>query len=243
MPRLTTLHSTVWYALAAALLAGCSTDQPSPDPDQLPLADMTVDMTAGEQVSDFAINGDGLTAICPVVGFQPCGGDLSGTWNVVSFCPEDPAAAAALFEHPYDDRQACKDRTKNTVDAVVTQTGTITFAAGEIVMDVTSTYDLTYGFTDACLAVAVPAEPDPKSACLAMEKPGKLSCTYQPDRCVCTGKIVNPGQTETAPYELVSSTQLKMDGMLAGFCRSGSVLILDWEKHPISWRYWILQLP
>jgi hypothetical protein len=229
--------------LAAALVAGCSDDGASGAPDRA-LADLAPrdGGVADTTVSDGA-GADGSTALCPVVGFKACGGDLIGAWDVVSFCPEDAAAAAALFEHPFDDLAACKDRTKNTVDAVVTQDGTVTFTAGEIVSKVTSTYDLTYGYTDACLAAIEPARSDPESACLAQQKTGKLTCAYQPDRCVCVGQIVNPGQEEAAPYEKVGSTQIKMGNILADYCRSDPVLILDWEKHPVSWRYWILKLP
>jgi hypothetical protein len=239
------LHRNIVLLLvAAATAAACSDDDKSPKPDQLPVDMAAQDARVADgKAPDLAVATDGSAGLCPVVGFKACGGDLLGSWDVVSFCPEDAAAAAALFEHPFDNLQQCKDRTKNTVDAVVTEVGTMTFTASELTSKVTSTHDLTYGFTDACLAAAFPAAPDPKTACLDQQKSGKLTCTYQPDRCVCVGQLVHPGQEEKNPYEQVGTTQIKMGNVLADYCRTGPVLILDWEKHPISWRYWILKQP
>ena len=106
--------------------------------------------------------------------------------------------------------------------------------------------DLSYGFTDACLAAAEPGASSPAAACAAMNKTGKLTCTYSasgPTTCSCTGTVQAPDEDSTSPYTLnsVSSLTLSPGKESATFCRTGDVLILDWVPHPVSWRYWILK--
>ena len=227
------------------LSAGCTADGDEnlvADPRTPDLAGRDARETDGA-VSDVDAPSEGLTGQCPVMGFEACGGKLIGAWDVVSLCPDDAAAAAKLFEHPFDNHDACADRTQNTVDARATESGTVTFAADELTTRVTSTLDLTYGFTDACLAVAFPAASDPRTACLDQQKAGRLTCTYQPDRCVCSGQVVHSGEQETVPYSRVGASQIMIGKIRVDYCKSGSVLVLDWQKHPVSWRYWILEQP
>lgn len=211
--------------LALSIVAACSSDPSAPSADAaVPTVDAGV-----------------LSPGCPVADFAPCGGDLQGTWNAVSFCPEDPEAAAALFEHPYSNLPECSDRSVNTVVGMLVHTGTVTFAGGTLTTDVQVGGEVTYGFTDACLAAVDPAAATPQAACDGM--PAQLTCAYTTGLCSCSGTISPQALADSAPYETVDATTIRYDGVTAAYCTDGEVLILDWAEHPVSWRYWILSRP
>lgn len=201
------------------------------------------DVSLGEGgTADTTAGSDGMPASCPVQGYAPCGGNLLGSWTFVSLCPEDQAQADALFEHPYDNLDACKDRTANFVHGSWVRQGTMTFTATEVTVKMKSRVDISYGFTDACLAVAQPAAATPSNACTSLAKPGKLSCSYAPGLCTCEGSVAAPDEDSTSPYAVADGNLLSVGsgGEAATFCQDGDVLILDWTPHPITWRYWIL---
>jgi len=179
-------------------------------------------------------------AACPLVGYQPCGGDLTGTWNVLRYCPEDPAAAQALFEHPYDDLAQCQ-RPENPVSAVRSWSGTVAFAAGLVTLDIASSVAVSYGFTDACLAAARPGVSGAAAQCAALATQ-VLSCTYQPGLCTCTGVVPYPDEKLTEPWS-ASGSDLSLAGEQATYCVSGKGLVIDFKVHPVSWRWWVLERP
>lgn len=181
-----------------------------------------------------------LSTECPVTHFTPCGGDVTGTWAIRSFCPEDAEAAAELFEHPYDDRPECQGP-GNPVDGVATTVGSISFDHdGRVSIASSSGYSLSYGFSDACLGV-VQRDGSPEEACLAMESNGRLECEYEPNACTCAGQLDSPEVVETGNYVIDGDQITLNDEQLAWYCRDGDVLILDFIMHPTSWRYWILE--
>ncbi len=239
--------NTLNLCLAFLLFAGCSDDG---DPNRDAGADTgsavdtttTVDLAADSSGTAEAGAVDaGLTTACPVKGYKPCGGELKGPWTFVDLCPEDQKKADALFEHPYDNLTECKDRDKNFVNAKWERDGTMTFDGAKVHLKMKAAVKITYGFTDACLKAAKPKEATPKDACAAMEKPGKLSCVYTAGQgCTCKGTVKAPDDDTSSAYT-VSENILTVGKDQATFCRSSGVLILDWKKHPISWRYWILK--
>ncbi len=220
--------------LCALLLAGCGGADPVvPDGGTTPDASTTPD--AGSTLDA----GQALSEVCPVTQFTACGGDVQGSWRIRSFCPEDQATADALYEHPFDDRPQCQ-RPDNPVNAVRTLTGTITFAGTTMTMATTTKTSLSYGFTDACLAVAFRNITDPMQACSELENNGRLSCTYAANLCTCQGTLPQASDVEDAEFE-ISGNQLTLGGrQTADYCIDGQRLTFDWAQHPISWRYWIM---
>lgn len=175
-------------------------------------------------------------------GYSACGGDLLGTWHFVSLCPEDQAKADALFEHPFDNAEACQDRTLNHVRGTWVREGTMTFTATDVGMKLTSKAEVSYGFTDACLAVASPFGATPADACAALTKPDRLTCSYAPGLCTCVGSVPAPDEDSKGSYLVSDGNMLTLNsGEMATFCAAGDQLILDWAQHPVSWRYWILK--
>lgn len=231
------MRPIVMACVALLAAAACSeVDDPAQDGD-VPRQDSGADASTTPTPDA----GGGLTTACPVKGYKPCGGKLEGTWTFVDLCPEDQAKADALFEHPYDNLTPCKDRTKNFVIAAWNRDGTMAFSGGKVAVKMKTSVDINYGFTDACLTAAKPAEATPKAACAAMEKPGKLACVYETAKgCTCKGNVKAPDEDTTSDYTASGQT-FTVGKDVATYCVDNKVLIFDFEKHPISWRYWILK--
>ncbi|RLB54575.1 MAG: hypothetical protein DRJ42_08720 [Deltaproteobacteria bacterium] len=179
-------------------------------------------------------------AYCPVVDYAACGGDLTGTWAFRSLCPDDPAAAAALCEHPYDDRAECVGAGNEAV-CDGTHTGTLTFNAdGTVDIDTTVTLVGTWSFTDACLAAAVTTGTTPEERCANFGN-GRATCTYE-GSCTCVGDPIVEADTNTATYAVVGDELTIGDDPPASYCIAGDLLTMDYYVfHPVSWRYWVLE--
>lgn len=181
---------------------------------------------------------------CPVAAEPPCGGFLEGsTWTIVDFCPEDPTAAAALFEHPYGDLPACQPP-GGTVQGQLVDSGEIAFVDGEIVLDIGGYAATTYTFSPACLAAAKPGQ-EPALACAAMSKPDLMACSFGGSGagpCTCLAKVPKEGGKSKLPYAVVGGTTLKAGNEFsAAYCVQGDRLILDVSPHIVSWRWWLLK--
>ncbi len=248
---LTHLIRLILFALLFAVVACSGTTRPiSHDAghdasivvDSVPVADMSVRDTR-DSLGDAPV-GDGGAALCPVTGYAPCGGDLLGVWTFVSLCPENQAKADALLEHPYDNLAECKDRSKNFVKGVWHRQGSMTFDKDQVTVKMKTYLAITYGFTDVCLAAAKPSATSPAEVCIAMNKSGKLSCSYAKALCTCAAKVQATDEDSTTSYTVSGNVlRLGSDKESATFCRTDDVLILDWTPHPVSWRYWILKRP
>ncbi len=180
---------------------------------------------------------------CPTAAEVPCGGALEGTrWSIVDFCPEDPAAAAALFEHPFDDLPACQPPGSAAAGQLV-DTGEIAFQDGQIVMDIGGYAQTTYTFSAACLAAVKPGA-EPAVACASLAKPGVMTCSLGPGAgtCICEAKVPKEGGKSTLPYAIVGGTTLKVGTEFsADYCVQGERLLLDVSPHIVSWRWWLLK--
>lgn len=183
---------------------------------------------------------------CPVAAEPPCGGALEGsTWTIVDFCPEDPTAAAALFEHPYGDLPACQPP-GGSVQGNLVDSGEIAFVDGEMVLDIGGYAETTYTFSPACLAAAKPGQ-EPAAACAAMSKADLMACSFAgagsgSGTCTCHAKIPKEGGKSKFPYAIVAGTTLKAGSEFsAGYCVQGDRLVLDVSPHIVSWRWWLLK--
>ncbi len=179
------------------------------------------------------------TAECPVVDYAACAGTIEGTWHFVSMCPDDQAAADALYEHPFDNLDACKPP-GGTVVAKRTIDGTLIFTGGTIEFDQTGLIELTYGFDPQRLAAAKPEAASPEAACAAIPVNEKLTCTLDGETCTCDGAVESPAEQVTGTYVVDWDRLTVEDELTADFCAADDVLIIDWDQFEVSWRYWIL---
>lgn len=176
---------------------------------------------------------------CPVVGYEACGGDLTGTWAFRSLCPEDAAAAAALCEHPYDDQAVCTGP-GNEARCDTSYEGTLTFGTDAMVtIAATDTIIASWNFTDDCLAaVARGTTPEERCASLGNER---LTCTYD-GACHCVGAPIVQEDLNTVPFAVDGMDVTLGEDPPASYCVDGDRLTMDYYVfHPVSWRYWVLE--
>jgi hypothetical protein len=195
----------------------------------------------GGSASTDAGSGDaGDDPYCPVVDYAACGGDLLGTWALRALCPEDPAAAAALCEHPYDDRAVCSGAGHEAI-CDSSAAGTFTFNGDDTVdIDTTLTLISTWHFTDDCLADVDPAGADAEARCLGMGN-DRLTCSYQ-DHCSCVSDPMPQSDTTTGTWAIVDGDLVLGDDPPSSYCVDGDGLVMDYYVyHPVSWRYWVLE--
>jgi hypothetical protein len=178
---------------------------------------------------------------CPVVGYSACGGDILGTWGMRALCPEDPAAAAALCEHPYDNRTVCTG-TGNEATCDGSVSGTLTFKAdGTVEIDTQLTLVTSYNFTDECLAAAITTGTTAEERCLSMTKADKLTCSYNA-RCTCVSAPMVESDKKTGTYKIEGQDLTLGEDPPASYCVDGDRLTMDYYVfHPVSWRYWVLE--
>lgn len=191
---------------------------------------------AGGDATAPTADASGVGGECPAA-FTACGGELTGTWQVAGFCPDDPEAAAALFEHPFSDLPECQDRTANIVEGRLVHSGTLTFAATSVEADFTEEAQVTWGFTTACLA-AIDATATPEDACAALG--GRATCAFAAGVCTCDAVIEGKPSTGSLPLVTVDADTITIDGASVDYCAGEGSLVLDWAEHPVSWRYWVL---
>jgi hypothetical protein len=177
-------------------------------------------------------------AACPVVAYAACGGALEGTWTFDGLCPEAPADVPC--EGPYDD-PACQGG-GNQAHCALSATGSMTFTATDVHVVRDLYADATYVFTPECLAAVKPGV-TPESACTLMSNPSRgLACSFADGACTCAGRAGPEPSDDTVPYTVTGANLVLGDEepMAATYCVADGRLTIDFDPHPQSWRYWVL---
>ena len=192
----------------------------------------------GETVADGTGDVPG-SPYCPVVDFEPCGGDLTGRWSLVAYCPEDPAAAAALYESPYDDHPECVGGGNETIGHSEVA-GDFEFAAdGSVTVSTTTTIVMEWVFTDGCLTAAGLAGATSAERCAAVGN-DHLACEYAPDACRCISDPMEEAGGGGTTYTVTGNEVQLGEEPPAAYCVDGDSLIMDYYLyHPVSWRWWV----
>lgn len=234
-----------------ALLVICNAcgDDDSTSPDSAAVSDgaVTADAAVGDATATDTATADTATAdapagdeYCPVVGYTACGGDILGTWAMRALCPEDPAAAAELCQHPYDNLAICTGPGNEAV-CDGTPSGTLTFNAdGSLDIDTQISLVTSYNYTDQCLEAAVRAGVTAEERCLSMAN-DHLTCTYE-GHCHCVSDPMVESDKKTDTYTIDGDDLILGEDPPSTWCVDGDRLIMDYYLvHPVSWRYWVLE--
>jgi len=178
---------------------------------------------------------------CPVVGYEPCGGELVGTWAFRAVCPDDPVAAAAVCKHPFDDQQVCTGA-GNEALCDGTHSGTLAFHAdGTVDIDTQVSLVVTWHFSDECMEAVVDEGATPEERCGSLDTMENQSCSYNV-QCICVAEPLIEGSTATAEYAIAGQDLVIGDDPPSTWCVDGDILTMDfYAYHPDSWRYWILE--
>ncbi len=235
-------NGVVVAGLIASALTACSGWSVADDPDGG--NSTSTDASAGVDTlaADVSASPDaaGDDPYCPVVGYSACGGDVVGTWALRSLCPDDPVAAAALCEHPYDDRSECTGPGNEAI-CDSTNTGTFVFNADES-LEFTTGYSMvaTWNYTDACLMAAPLSGSSAEARCAAMAN-DHLSCVYD-GGCTCVSDPMAETATDTGTYAIVDDEITIGGDPPASYCVQNGILTMDYYLyHPVSWRYWVFE--
>jgi hypothetical protein len=147
--------------------------------------------------------------------FQPCGGDVEGTWKFKQLCSD----TTALGQDPFGG--SCPDA---SVDMDITVDGTVTFTAGgEMQMSgMTMNMAITYNIPNSC----IPAN----AQCVGLfgtdaEDP---VCAESGSKCVCEKTSTNTGEPETMSYTVEGNNLVttNSDGEVdtVPFCQQGNTV-------------------
>jgi hypothetical protein len=156
--------------------------------------------------------------------FKPCGGDPSGTWDIVSACLEGDLLAslnaAAGADYP--------DCAGGVSAASVTLTGSVTYGAGTYSYDAQSNVAETVTYTPKCYSSVSPGSTLSTSTCngiqqaLILDAGATASCTYATS-CNCQLTVANVN-TSSGTYQVSGSTITEDTGSSYDFCVNGNTM-------------------
>jgi hypothetical protein len=165
----------------------------------------------------------------------PCGGDIEGTWEVTSVCPNgDLSTMVSSMGSGEELPTTCRDLFQNfTIDMA----GTITFADGTMISDLVTTVKGREHLTPACmtslLGSTVPSFTP--SSCSEMENEltkgdtsNSATCAAKAGSCDCDITAVSSGTKKEHAYTLSDNQMVDPTGQddPMGYCVSGTTLIL-----------------
>jgi hypothetical protein len=192
-------------------------------------------------------------AICKDLDFSPCGGDLIGTWKIVTVCLnmtiDDPDGDEDIT-NPYGFVPECESV---VLGADVQWLGSIIFSEdGNYEQDFHNTVSPYYDFPDACLTGLANwaqendypvTDSSPEGVCDALndDEKSNMNCSYASGNCHCTVEITDDEpekepEVRTGTFT-VDGTSLFMDGSETGvpYCVEGTRAVVEWvpdEQNP-----------
>ncbi|HSY25487.1 MAG TPA: hypothetical protein VK841_25375 [Polyangiaceae bacterium] len=184
----------------------------------------TTGASGGTGTSGTTSGTSGSTTSCNQA-FTPCGGDVTGTWTIVSDCIVSSAEADA----------GCVGET----GTVTVQSGseTLTFNAGAYSVSATQgTSSETLTIPIACLSVAgfdAGTLCDEESLLFAQADGGSTgSCTLSASSCTCSGTTTTSSDASSGTYVLSGNTVMinPADGgasTVGSYCVQGNTLYVD----------------
>jgi hypothetical protein len=162
--------------------------------------------------------------------FSSCGGDLTGTWIVDSFCTEGSLTDALEAEAGLP--SACDGIFKS---ANIDISGTLQYANSIETPNLVMTMKVLFQYTSACIsALAGTSVVLSQAACDAgatsVQDSGfdTVTCTLASGSCNCNGSLTQTSMQST-PYSLSGGTIKYSAGNDAQYCVSGNILAMRIE--------------
>ena len=179
--------------------------------------------------------------VCATVADAPCGGDLSGTWQLADFCTPEPAGSDQTCEGPGENEAACAGDASARICNLL-YGGAADFTAGELTASFSVSARIQYTFTDPCLAAIGDGEQG-QAACDGVATP-KLGCEYADGSCACEAVLDPQSETRLLTYTVDGDTiTLDDSGKTATgtYCVDSDRLTIVFDPHgPQGWRAWVL---
>ena len=235
-------HALYLMMVALASLAACGDEaaNPAPEPEVTPEPDLQPEAEPDGAVVLGLHGANEPLGVCAGVSDAPCGGDLSGVWQLTDFCTPDPAGEDRSCEGPGEDEAACEgDASSRTCNLLYG--GRMDFVGDEIRADLSVGIRVRYHFDDACLA-ALGAGGEASCDGLATTR---LSCEYSPNACDCEAGLEPETEALTIAYSAEGERIVVGDGGRAAegsYCVQGDRLTIVFDSHgPEGWRAWVLE--
>lgn len=166
-----------------------------------------------------------ITATACSGTFNACGGDPTGTWELVTLCVEGDLVSGLNADMATED-PACA----NTFSAArLAMGGQVTYGDGNYSFDATMEMAETITYTPACVSAVRPGLVLSASVCGQLEdglnrEPGsKMTCSYTGTSCDCQGTLVHVNNT-SGTYTVDGSTITEDSGTSYEYCVSGGTM-------------------
>lgn len=174
-------------------------------------------------------NGPIKSTLC-TESFTACGGDPSGTWNVVGVCLDGDLAAAYNSQHS----DACASQ---TTGADLSRSGSATYKAATSDADAVVSYQSTTeekaaeSFSPDCAKDAYDITTLDANGCAQIQKTlqngdaqKKVTCSLSGGNCDCRVTIVHTRKVQNM-FTISDSTIVESDDSSYDFCVTGSTMI------------------
>jgi hypothetical protein len=181
---------------------------------------------------------------CPSA-FDACGGDLDGTWQILTFCPADGGSLTRPCESPWDDQAVCRGAPNEAICTTL-YGGTIAFGSdGRAEVTMTMGFEVQYTLSPDCALAAAagrqPAPTDPAEACASLGS-DRIECLFADGLCRCEGgEPSGEGETFEDEYQAEGDHLVigptRSEPIAGPYCVDGDDLVI---QGPIGWAYWVL---
>lgn len=187
---------------AAEDVAGTADVTQTDDDVTEPEGDVTADTPPSEDVEAPKDTGPAAPFLCAeaVPGFEACGGEVKGVWNVVEYCVDFDAA----FENPF--AEACPD---STVAGQFNMAGVFTFDDTTITLEFTT--------QEVAITMTIPSEclTTLQLTCETIGEGGEgpeLDCITEGDFCICSALHSDePEDPEVSDYVIDGNNMVITD--------------------------------
>ena len=175
----------------------------------------------GTQTSTSTGNGDSSSACSET--FTACGGDPTGTWDIISVCMQGDLAAAANVNYAADS-VACSSL---CTGATLAAHGSVAYSAGSIQPNAVLSLSETLEMTASCYAALFGGAWNSASCAAVAQMLEKQSgttaaCSAGKSVCDCVYMATTPASADT--YTVNGSTLVASDGSTTEFCVQGSTM-------------------
>lgn len=179
--------------------------------------------------------------VCATVADAPCGGDISGVWQLEDFCTPEPAGSDIPCEGPGEDEPDCDGEAGVRICNLL-YGGTANFTSDTIEAGFSVGLRVRYSFNDVCLA-AIGGGAEGEAACSSLGN-DRLSCEYSDDSCDCDAESEPESERNDIAFTVEGDRITVGDGERAvsgSYCVQDDLLTIVFDLFgPEGWRAWVL---
>jgi len=177
---------------------------------------------AGGTQTATSTGNDNSTSACSET-FTPCGGDPTGTWDIVSVCLQGDLAAAANAGYAADSA----DCSSLCTEATLAAQGSVTYSAGSVQPNAVLSLSETLEMTASCYAALFGKAWNSASCATVaqmLEKQSGTTAACSAGNSICNCVYMDTTQAVADTYTVNGTTLVASDGSTTEFCVQGSTM-------------------